>query len=144
MKVCFTRSMQRGQHIVAVAALITRGDRILAMRRAQANEAGPGLWETLSGRVEQGEEPLAAVQREIDEECGLEVEIDPRPVEAYAATRKGEPMIVVLYRARYVAGEARLSHEHDDFAWLSADEFAARSTLLPLVSAVKKALLMSL
>ncbi len=132
--------MQRGQHVVAVAALVVRGDRILAMRRASTNEAGPGLWETLSGRVEQGEQPFAAVQREIEEECGLRVEVEPRPIDAYAATRKGEPMIVVLYRAHYKAGNVCMSAEHDAFEWLTADEFALRSTLLPLVLAVKKAL----
>lgn len=132
--------MQRGQHIVAVAALIRRGDQILAMRRAQSNSAGPGLWETLSGRVEQGEEPFAAVQREIAEECGLSVEVETRPFDCYAATRKGEPMIVVLYRARYLAGDVRISEEHDSYAWLTAQQFAAHSTLLPLVRAVEKAL----
>ena len=136
--------MQRGQHVVAVAAIIIREGKILAMRRAADNLAGPGLWETLSGRVEQGEEPLTAVAREIEEECGLSVEIDARPVDAYAATRRGEPMIVVLYRALYVAGEVRVSHEHDAFEWLSAAEFAARSSLLPLVLAVHKTLSFSL
>jgi 8-oxo-dGTP diphosphatase len=136
--------MQRGQHVVAVAAVIIRGQHILAMRRASDNEAGPGLWETLSGRVEQGEEPLAAVQREIDEECGLTVEVDPRPVEAYAATRAGQPMIVVLYRARYVSGEVRMSAEHDAFAWLSVEEFASRSSLGALVRGVENALRLAL
>jgi len=136
--------MQRGQHIVAVAALITRGDTILAMRRAPTNEAGPGLWETLSGRVERGEEPLDAVRREIQEECGLAVEVETRPFDCYAAQRKGEPMIVVLYRARYQAGDVRVSAEHDAFAWLTAEQFAAHSTLLPLVAAVQKALALAL
>ena len=136
--------MQRGQHVVAVAALILRGDKVLAMRRASTSEAGAGLWETLSGRIEHGEQPLLAMQREIEEECGLAVTIDPRPVEAYAATRKGEPMIVVVYRALYVAGEVQISAEHDAYEWLSAAELAARSTLLPLVLAVNKAFLLPL
>jgi len=136
--------MQRGQHIVAVAAVITRGTEILSLRRAATNEAGAGLWETLSGRVEQGEEPLDAVRREIEEECGLEVEIDPRPVESYAAKRAGEPMIVVLYRARYLSGDVRLSAEHDDFGWLSLAEFAQRSSLTRLVQGVKTALALAL
>ena len=35
------------------------------------------------------EQPLAALAREIDEESGREVTIDPRPVDAYVA-RRGE------------------------------------------------------
>lgn len=138
----------RGAHVVAVAGLIIRpffqGEvaepRVLAMRRAASNRAGPGLWETVSGRVEQGEEPLAAVQREIVEESGLTVEVEPRPFATYAAERRGHPMIVILFRARYGSGEVTLSAEHDAFAWLNAAEFRARSTLLPLVTVVEQAL----
>jgi 8-oxo-dGTP diphosphatase len=130
----------RGQHIVAVAGLVVRGTRVLALRRAATNPAGPGLWETVSGRVERGEEPGAALAREIAEETALEVRVEERPWDAYAALRRGEPMIVVLYRARYLRGEVRLSHEHDVFAWLSAAEFRERSSLGPLCRAVDSAL----
>lgn len=136
---------------MAVAALIVRewppGSRpeagvstVLALRRAPSNLAGPGLWETVSGRVEQGEEPWDALRREIVEESGLEVALESRPWTAYAATRRGQPMIVILYRARYLAGEVTLSDEHDAFAWLSATEFAERSSLRPLCVAVASAL----
>lgn len=130
----------RGAHVVAVAALIVRENRVLALRRAPQNRAGPGLWETVSGRVEQGEEPALAIAREIVEESALEVEVERRPWTAYAATRIDKPMIVILYRARYVAGEVKLSDEHDAYAWLSAEEFAARSSLRPLCAAVASAL----
>jgi 8-oxo-dGTP diphosphatase len=130
----------KGLHVVSVAALVVRGGRVLAMRRAATNLAGPGLWETLSGRVEHGEEPREAAEREIGEECGLEVQLEVRPFDAYAATRRGYPMIVILYRAQYVAGEVRISDEHDEYAWLTAEEFAARSTLSPLVAVVRRAL----
>lgn len=135
----------RGEHIVAVAALIVRRDdtgasRVLALRRAPDNLAGPGLWETLSGRVEQGEEPRAAVLREIGEECGLAVALEPRPYDSYAATRRGLPMIVILYRAAYLGGEVVISAEHDAFAWLTADEFRACSTLTKLTDVVARAL----
>ena len=126
--------------MVAVAALIVRENRVLALRRAPDNRAGPGLWETVSGRVEQGEEPAQALAREIAEESTLEVKLETRPWTAYAATRIDKPMIVILYRARYVAGEVKLSDEHDAFAWLSAEEFAARSSLRPLCAAVASAL----
>ncbi|MFT3923584.1 MAG: NUDIX domain-containing protein [Myxococcales bacterium] len=133
-------SLEKGQHVVAVAALIVRAGRVLSLRRAPTNLAGPGLWETVSGRVEHGEEPLAAVAREIEEESGLVVELETRPFRAYAAQRRGQPMIVILFRAAYVSGQVRISEEHDEHAWLTAEEFAQRSSLLPLVDAVKAAL----
>ena len=132
--------MEKGQHVVAVAALIVRAGKVLALRRAPSNLAGPGLWECVSGRVEHGEEPLAAVAREVQEETGLVVALETRPWCAYAALRRGQPMIVILYRASYVSGEVCISDEHDQSAWLDAEEFAQRSSLLPLVDAVRSAL----
>lgn len=130
----------RGAHVVAVAAMIVREGRVLALRRAPDNLAGPGLWETVSGRVEQGEQPREALAREIVEESALEVELESRPWTAYAGRRRDQPMVVILYRARYVAGEVTLSAEHDAYAWLSAAEFAERSSLRPLCDAVASAL----
>jgi 8-oxo-dGTP diphosphatase len=130
----------RGQHIVAVAALIVRDGRVLCLRRAPDNLAGPGLWETVSGRLEQGEQPDVGILREIAEETSLSVSLDPRPWDSYAALRREQPMVVVVYRARYLAGEVQISDEHDQFAWLTADELAARSSLTRLVDSVRRAL----
>jgi 8-oxo-dGTP pyrophosphatase MutT (NUDIX family) len=129
------------RHIVAVAALIYHQGRVLAMRRSPQRDAGPGLWETLSGRVRPGEEPFEAVRREILEEAGLvdgvHLRLEPRPVAAYSTTRAGEPMVLILYRAEYLGGEVRRSDEHDAHAWLTPDEFAARSPLEKLVAVVR-------
>lgn len=123
-------------YVVAVAAVIRREGNLLAMRRARTKDAGPGLWETLSGRVEVGETPLEAVSREILEECGLEVALEPRPVTCYPATRLGLPMIVIVYAADYLSGDVTLSDEHDRYLWLTPDAFAELSTLIPLAQAV--------
>lgn len=128
-------------YIVAVAAIIVHDGKVLAMRRATTKDAGAGLWETLSGRVEREEEPLEAVKREIAEECGLEVRLEPRPFTVYHAKRNEEPMIVIVYRAHYKSGKVVMSDEHDDFAWLDANEFAERSSLKKLAKAVEQALL---
>jgi 8-oxo-dGTP diphosphatase len=128
-----------GSFVVAVAAVVFDGERVLAMRRAATKDAGAGLWETLSGRVEPGEQPLDALTREIDEECGLAVRVDPRPVDAYVARRNEEPMLVVVYRADRVSGEVRRSEEHDAHAWWTPAELRARSTLTRLVDAVDRA-----
>lgn len=125
--------------VLAVCAVICDGDRVLAMRRAAHKDAGAGLWETVSGRVEPGEEPLDAVAREIREETGLEVAIDPRPIDAYAARRNEHPMCVIVYRATRTGGEVVRSDEHDDHAWLTPAELRARSPFARLCDAVDRA-----
>jgi 8-oxo-dGTP diphosphatase len=126
-------------YVVAVAAIIVRDGKVLAMRRASTKDAGALLWETLSGRVPLGEEPLEAVKREVLEESQVTVNVHPQPFTAYQATRNDLPMVVIVYCADYVSGEVILSEEHDDYAWLTPAEFAARSTLTKLVETIQKA-----
>jgi 8-oxo-dGTP diphosphatase len=123
-------------YVVAVAAIIFREEKILAMRRAATKDAGAGLWETLSGRVPLGEEPLESVKREILEESNLTVEVEPQPFTIYQAKRKDLPMMVIVYKAKYLSGEVLMSDEHDAFDWLTPEEFAERSTLTKLVETV--------
>jgi len=133
----------------AVATPAVNGSAARTARRSQISARAPwlgstsgstGLWETISGRVERDEDPLDAVRREIAEESGLEVRIDPRPITAYAARRADVPMLVIVYRAEHVAGEVVRSDEHDEHAWLTADELAERSPLAKLVAAVRACL----
>ena len=137
-------SLKQHEFIVAVAGMIfnTNGH-VLAMKRSSKKDAGAGLWETMSGRIDHGENPFDAIQREIFEETGLasgiDVLIDPRPYATFHAKRLGQPMIVILYRASHIANEPVLSEEHDEYAWLSAEGFAERSTLLETVKAVEQA-----
>ena len=125
--------------VFAVAAVIIRGERVLAMRRSRHRDAGAGLWETVSGRVEPGESPLSAIAREITEETGLVVRVDPRPIDAYTARRGAAPMAVVVYRAAHVSGEVIRSDEHDAHAWWTPAEFRSRSTLSRLATAIDSA-----
>ncbi len=125
--------------VVAVAVIVRREGELLAMRRAPDKDAGPGLWETLSGRLEPDETPLETARREVLEECALTVSFDPRPITSYPATRLGLPMVVIVYAADYLCGEVVLSDEHDDYHWLTPDAFAELSTLTPLIQAAYSA-----
>lgn len=131
---------QHARFVAAVEVFIFRGERILAMRRARDSEAAPGAWDALSGRVRSGEQPLAAARREVREESGLEVRLDPRPVASYVAKRNRDDMMVIAYRAESESGEVTLSHEHDEFAWMTVDEFAAACPFPLLVEAARAAM----
>jgi len=126
--------------VAAVEVFVVREGRLLAMRRARDSEAAAGAWDAPSGRVRPGEQPLAAARREVREESGLEVEIDPRPVASYVAKRNEDDMMVVAYRGESDEGEVILSHEHDEFAWMTIGEFAAACPFPLLVQAARRAL----
>ena len=114
------------EQLVAVVVVIFRQHRVLVMQRAAGSEAAPGIWESVAGRVEPGEEPLAAARREAREETGLAVEVGEVPVDAYAMTRKGRPMVVLVYRGDAPTGEVTRSAEHDAHEWLPLDAGTAR------------------
>ena len=137
-----TRAAEDGEgarFVAAVEVFIFRGERMLAMRRARNNEAAAGAWDALSGRVRPGEQPLEAARREVREEGGLEISLEPRPVTSYVAKRNRDDMIVVAYRAESESGEVTLSREHDEFAWMTLEEFAAACPFPLLIEAARMA-----
>lgn len=124
----------------AVCALVRRDDRILGMKRSTTKDAAPDIWEAVSGRLEPGEDPLEGVIREIREETGLVVRVDPRPWAAFTTERAGVPMIIVYYVARWIAGDVRISEEHSEARWMDATEFARLTPIPRLAQAVREVL----
>lgn len=124
----------------AVCALVRRDDRILGMKRSSTKDAAPDIWEAVSGRLEPGEDPLEGVIREVREETGLVVRVDPRPWAAFTTERAGVPMLIVYYVATWIAGEVRISEEHSEARWLTASEFARLTPIPRLAQAVREVL----
>jgi 8-oxo-dGTP diphosphatase len=124
--------------LVVAAALVDDARRILAARRAGPAEVA-GLWEFPGGKVEDGEDELAALARECREELDVEIETGPLLGEV-ELTRPGWRLRVWLGRIR--AGEPR-ALEHGALRWLAVSELADVAWLpadLPLVDALRRRL----
>ena len=124
---------------VAVTVLVFRAGRMLSMCRAATEDAGPGIWEGVSGRVRPGEDPVAAARREVAEETGLRVNVQARPITTYAALRRGEPMTVIVFAAEHEEGEVVLSEEHDAYRWCELRELTELGVPEKLVDAARDA-----
>jgi A/G-specific adenine glycosylase len=61
-------------HHVVTAAVIRRGDKVLIARRPSQGLLG-GLWEFPGGKQQDGEDLPTCLQREINEELGVEIEV---------------------------------------------------------------------
>ena len=113
-----------GQFQVAVTATIEKSEKILVTKRSKdvANEAG--LWETVSGRVEQTETSEKALMREIKEELG-EVEIKiGNPYNIFKIRRDdGFDLIGISYICEYISGNIKLNEEHTEYRWIKPEDF---------------------
>lgn len=109
------------------SALVLDDDaRVLLARRA--GDPGAGLWDLLGGFIEEGEEPLDALRREVEEETALEIE----PLEFLGGypDRYGEDGIYTLnfyWTARITGGELVLDDELAAVDWVAADELPERA-----------------
>jgi 8-oxo-dGTP diphosphatase len=101
-----------------VGAAIVRDGRVLAARRTHPAETA-GRWEFPGGKVEPGEDPDAALVREIREELGCAVAVDRWLVGSVAVGGGRHALTVAL--ARLLDGEP-FPHEHDAVRWLGPDE----------------------
>lgn len=94
-----------------------RHGRVLATRRTRPPSAA-GRWELPGGKVEPGEEPAAALVREVREELGCRVRVTgtlagEQPV--------GDGLALRVLLAELVGGEP-VPHEHDALRWLGPEE----------------------
>lgn len=112
---------------ITVVALALRGadGRWLVHRRPLEKHHG-GLWEFPGGKVERGELPDCALEREIREELGIAIRRDRlQPVSfAQSAPHENSPGIVILlYQTDHWTGEP-CALEGGEIAWLTREEIA--------------------
>jgi mutator protein MutT len=109
-----------------VGAAIVRHSRVLAARRT-APPAAAGRWELPGGKVEAGEDPTAALEREVAEELGCTVEVTD-----WLAGRApiGDTHQLTVAFVRLVSGEPEPT-EHDQVRWLTRDELGEVDWLEP-------------
>ena len=102
-------------------------DSVLLVQRSRNDRYQPGQYEFPGGKVDEGEDNLMTLQREIEEETGLTVAPWMENVgaselyraEALIEKGKYEGMMHVSHfiLSRIVSGSLRLSDEHDNFMW---------------------------
>ena len=102
---------------------------VLALQRSLDTRC-PGSWETVHGRIEEGERPEEAAVREVREEAGLEVDrLYNVTCQAFYLHTLGVVQMAVVFAA-FVTEDAdvRLGAEHQRAKWLSMPNAAARFT----------------
>ncbi|PSQ56109.1 hypothetical protein BRD22_07225 [Halobacteriales archaeon SW_8_68_21] len=124
-------------HVTQKAVVFNRNNHVLLVR---PDNEGP--WSIPGGRVQDGEDADAALERELREETALAVRVG-QPVHAMTdvwVTSDGEPMFTVVYDCETDETKITLNHEHEEYEWVSPPEARDRMPIEPLKIAVKRAI----
>lgn len=106
---------------VAGAVIVNGRGEVLCARRSPGM-AQAGLWEFPGGKLEPGEDPRAALRREIREELGCEIEVGEQVADATHAYPHAVVRLITFY-ARLRSGTPT-PVEHAELAWLPPAELA--------------------
>ena len=105
------------------AAVFNKEGKFLAVRRTAAAPSDPDKWDLPGGDLGFGEDAVKGIIREIKEETGLEVkDLKPFDVESHI-DEEGDFWVTIAYVANAISDRVILSHEHNEFKWLTAEEF---------------------
>lgn len=132
--------MSDSPKVAQKAVLIREDGMILAIRRSKTDTYKALQWDLPGGDVEFGEDLIESIKREIKEEVGLAA-TDPTLLDAIGwVTPQGEYWVSLGYCLRVPQDTAvTLSFEHDQFEWITRDEFLTRETTFRIKRFLEKA-----
>lgn len=127
---------------VAIDAIIlNKNNQVLVTQRSLKRDHHPGEWETIAGRVDQGETMEQALKREVLEEVNIKVEV-LKPFRTFHFFRGSDRVehLGVNFLCQYKAGEVKVDGvEEVDYKWLSLQG----AIELVKDSSIKEALIMA-
>ncbi len=125
--------------LVAAVAMIDPDGRVLLARRPEGKSMA-GLWEFPGGKVEAGETPEAALDRELREELGVEICVPCLAPLSFASHAYDDfHLFMPLYILRKWDGIAR-PREGQELAWVRPErlrDYAMPPADAPLVAALE-------
>lgn len=111
--------MSAKRRITVVAAVIVEEGRILAAQRSPKMSL-PGMWEFPGGKIEPGESPTGALERELAEELGCRVEVGDH-VETTEHEYDFGVVTLMSFYCKVVDG-APHAKEHAELRWVAAGQ----------------------
>ena len=123
---------------VAVKALLFDQGKLLLVKRSEKARGEHHYWELPGGRMEFGETPENALQRELMEETGLSANI-LCPLQTWCFFREEHTQIVgITFLCKAETSAVQLSEEHEAYAWIRFDEITQYNIVPSVLDDLKK------
>ena len=107
--------MDYPKHIVATGSLIqNKNSQILLVKTEWRG------WEMPGGQVEEGEDLISALKREVLEEAGITIQI--KKLSAVYSSISQPSKVIVDFVSDYESGEVKAANEIQDAQWFSKEE----------------------
>jgi len=111
--------------------------KILVLRRHPKSKTNPHKWELPGGKIEKGEFFDEALIREVKEETNLDVKVGDF-CEAVQDDYPHKRTVQLIMYSKDITGEVKISDEHDDWMWASADEIKSLEITSSLEKIIEK------
>jgi mutator protein MutT len=102
------------------AIISNEKNEILLLQRSDKAGAG-GKWALAGGALEDTEDPIDGIKREIKEETELEVS-NIKPFHLFSYTNDQDAIVIIGYYSKVTSENMVLNWEHDDFKWVTPEE----------------------
>ena len=131
-----------GHFMVGVGAVIELGTTGTFLVMKRQDEFHQGAWEIVYGRLDQHEDFVTGLRREVQEETGisqLEVFGHYSFWHFYRGKKTAETEVLgISFACRTNQEEVKLSTEHSEYAWVTAEEMLKLSTVPDIHADMKK------
>lgn len=134
---------ERKQLVVATGVLRKGDGRVLLLERSGDHKTSPGFWQLPEGKIEFGESPQEALNRELEEEIGRRAGGSELLGVHSGLLTVGSTIYHVIRIIFEVGGEGRvkLSKEHIRHRWVLPQNALKMAGLLPGTEEILRAIL---
>lgn len=131
-----SETLAEGQQVITACAFIHKNidgvEKVFLPKRADTKKFLPGVYELPGGHIDFGEDPVAGLTREINEEFGMKIKVgDPFFVFTYMNNIKRSHSVEIIYFAKFVSELGSLvldPQDHSDYGWFAEDELINATT----------------
>jgi 8-oxo-dGTP pyrophosphatase MutT (NUDIX family) len=111
--------------LIGQKAIIVNEEKKLLVLERSDKTGGPGLWSLPGGALEDKEDPMESIQREIKEETGIETpNIKPFFTRSYS-NKDNDFVVIIGYTCHVNNHQVTLNWEHSSYKWVTKQEALA-------------------